>query len=91
MDWVGQLADDDSDDLEEFFGNDNSDDDELLRKECWDHSRLVWKDHVEKLIHKDAFKREYRMSIGAWEKLKPENTLILYCYYYTLVTVVVGF
>ena len=67
--WVGQLADDDSDDLEELFGDDDSDDDKLLRKERWDHSQLVWKDHVEKLIHEDAFKREYRMSIGAWENL----------------------
>ena len=46
-DWVGQLADDDSDDLEEIFGDNESDDDKLLRKERWDHSRLVWKDHVD--------------------------------------------
>ena len=63
-DWVGQLADDDSDDLEELFGDDDSDDDELLRKERWDIILF---------------------------SLKLDNTLILYCYYYTLVTAVVGF
>ena len=56
-DWVGKLADDDSDDLEELFGDENSNNDKLLQKERWHHSRLVWKDRVEKLIHEDAFNR----------------------------------
>ena len=32
-----------------------------LRNNRWDHSRLLWDDHVEQLMHEDRFGREYRM------------------------------
>ena len=39
-------------------------------KERWEHSRINWSLHTAQLFHENRFAREYRMSYGAWEKLR---------------------
>ena len=41
----------------------------IPRKDRWDHTWIDWDAHVEKLCHKQHFKREYRMSLQAFDKL----------------------
>ena len=44
-------------------------DDPIPRRDRWDHTRIDWAAHVEKLCHEQRFKREYRMSLEAFNKL----------------------
>ena len=44
-------------------------DDPIPRRERWDHTQIDWDAHVEKLCHEQCFKREYRMSLEAFNKL----------------------
>ena len=44
-------------------------DDPIPRRDRWDHTWIDWDAHVEKLCHKQCFKREYRMSLKAFNKL----------------------
>ena len=44
-------------------------DDPIPRRDRWDHTRIDWDAHVEKLHHEQHFKREYRMSLEAFNKL----------------------
>jgi hypothetical protein len=39
------------------------------RKIKWKHTRVNWKEHVEKLIHEEDFDRTYRMSVEAFNTL----------------------
>ena len=44
-------------------------DDPMPRRDRWDHTQIDWDAHVEKLCHEQHFKREYRMSLEAFNKL----------------------
>ena len=44
-------------------------DDPIPRRDRWDRTRIDWAAHVEKLCHEQHFKREYRMSLEAFNKL----------------------
>ena len=44
-------------------------DDPIPRRDQWDHTRIDWDEHVEKLCREQRFKREYRMSLEAFNKL----------------------
>ena len=44
-------------------------DDPIPRRERWDHTWIDWDAHVDKLCHEQRFKREYRMSLEAFNKL----------------------
>ena len=50
-------------DFEILFG------DSIPRNDQWDHTRIDWDAHVEKLCHEQHFKREYQMSLQAFNKL----------------------
>ena len=39
------------------------------RKIKWKHTRLNWKEHVEKLLHEESFDSKYRMSLEAFNTL----------------------
>ena len=43
--------------------------DSIPRNDSWDHTQIDWDAHMEKLCHKQRFKREYRMSVQAFNKL----------------------
>jgi len=40
-----------------------------IRGDPWDHDRLIWTHHVEKLVHENRFHQEYRMSLSAHTEL----------------------
>ena len=40
-----------------------------MRGHRWDHERLCWDDHVDKLLHENQFDREYRMSLRSHSEL----------------------
>ena len=44
-------------------------DDPIPRWDRWDHTRIDWDAHVEKICHEQHFKREYQMSLEAFNKL----------------------
>ena len=44
-------------------------DDPIPRRDQWDHTRIDWDAHVEKLCHEKHFKREYQISLEAFNKL----------------------
>ena len=37
-----------------------------VRKERWQHQRLVWENHLQLIFHEETFNNEYRMSYGAF-------------------------
>ena len=47
----------------------DEEDDDLLRKDRWQHTRMDWNRHVAQLIHEDAFTTECHMSFQAWGRL----------------------
>ena len=44
----------------------DEEDDDLLCKDRWQHTRMDWNRHVAQRIHKDAFTAECSMSFQAW-------------------------
>ncbi len=40
-----------------------------VRKDRWEHQRMIWDDHVKQLMHEGMFENEYRMSYEAYETL----------------------
>ena len=47
--------------IEEFLSGD--------RKTCWEHDRLDWDVHVQKLLHEDRFHTRYRMPLEDFDAL----------------------
>ena len=39
------------------------------RKTKWEHDRISWYSHIEKLNHEEAFEKTYRMPLKAFDKL----------------------
>ena len=51
--------------------------DPIPRRDRWDHTQIDWEAHMEKLCHAQHFKREYRMSLQAFNKLVLILSLLL--------------
>ncbi len=44
-------------------------DESVTREAKWHHRRMKWEAHVIQLQHENLFKRTYRMTLGAFQKL----------------------
>jgi DDE superfamily endonuclease len=60
--------------LSNFFDEEDESNEDLVlprtREVKWIHQRLVWSSHLRLLQHENLFKRTYRMSLEAFNKLK---------------------